>query len=67
MEANRNRIESIRTSGNELIENDHYAKDTIRSVCRSKLCASFVVSGEVGVGLGVVPVSFASFTVCVVF
>lgn len=63
MEANRNRIESIRTSGNELIENDHYAKDTIRSVCRSKLCASFVVSGEVGV----VPVSFASFTVCVVF
>lgn len=30
VEANRSRIESIRTSGNVLIENDHYAKDTIR-------------------------------------
>ncbi|XP_076454932.1 LOW QUALITY PROTEIN: spectrin alpha chain-like [Babylonia areolata] len=30
VEANRNRIESIRGSGNELIENDHYAKDTIK-------------------------------------
>ncbi|KAK7095430.1 spectrin alpha chain-like isoform X3 [Littorina saxatilis] len=30
VEANRNRIESIRTSGNELVDNDHYAKDIIR-------------------------------------
>ncbi|XP_076436788.1 spectrin alpha chain-like isoform X4 [Babylonia areolata] len=30
VEANRNRVESIRSSGNELINNNHYAKDTIR-------------------------------------
>ncbi|PVD22109.1 hypothetical protein C0Q70_17913 [Pomacea canaliculata] len=29
VEANRTRIESIRAAGNELIENDHYAKETI--------------------------------------
>lgn len=32
VEANRTRIESIRAAGNELIENDHYAKETIRLV-----------------------------------
>ncbi|KAL8606296.1 hypothetical protein ACOMHN_024191 [Nucella lapillus] len=30
VEANRGRIETIRSSGNELIESEHYAKDTIR-------------------------------------